>query len=39
VCGGHHDEAQEGLLVIRGSAPDGLVFELVAQARMNRTVC
>jgi len=27
VCDGHHAEAHEGLLVIRGSAPDGLVFE------------
>ncbi len=27
VCGAHHDEAHEGLLVIRGRAPDGLVFE------------
>jgi len=27
VCGGHHVEAHEGLLKIRGRAPDGLVFE------------
>jgi len=27
VCAGHHVEAHEGLLVIRGTAPDGLVFE------------
>ena len=27
VCGGHHVEAHEGLLKIRGGAPDGLVFE------------
>jgi len=27
VCDGHHTEAHEGLLVIRGTAPDGLVFE------------
>jgi len=32
VCGGHHVEAHEGLLVIRGSAPDGLVFEFYRAA-------
>ena len=31
VCGGHHVEAHEGLLVIRGNAPDGLVFEFRRQ--------